>query len=164
MEREWGGGSCAQEIGPGPFECSVISRCLAASQGKWTREAECSRLWLHLPPIFHTPAQWGGWKLNTPPPRKKKIMAQHETSEAEREFDKATQSNKYLSADISIELFTDIWVTTVETLLPSKTHSLSTLPFKWVSVCLSVCKSQMPPSGCVLQETTMNGNLDRWVS
>lgn len=66
-------------------------------------------------------------------------MAQHETSEAEREFDKATQSNKCLSADISIELFTDIWVTTVETLMPSKTHSLSTLPIKWVGVRLSVC-------------------------
>lgn len=75
------------------------------------------------------------------------------SSEAEKEFDKATQTNEYLSADISIELFTDIWVTMVETLMPSKTRSLSTLPFKWVGVCLSVSRSQTPPGGRDLEET-----------
>lgn len=60
----------------------------------------------------------------------------------QREFDKATQSSEYLYADISIELFPDIWVTTLETLNPFKTRSLPTLPFKWMGGCLSVCPQE----------------------
>lgn len=71
----------------------------------------------------------------TPPP-KKGGGAQHDTSEAEREFDKVARRNEHLAADISIVLFTDMWVTPIETLLASVTRSLPRLP---LSGCLSVC-------------------------
>lgn len=71
----------------------------------------------------------------TPPP-KKKGGAQHDTSEAEREFDKVARRNEHLAADISIVLFADMWVTLTETILASVTRSLPRLP---LSGCLSVC-------------------------
>lgn len=75
------------------------------------------------------------------PPHSKKRTPHDDTSVAGREFDKVTPSNEYLAADISIVLFTDIWVTPTGDAsgLWGGASQPAQIALKWVSVRLFVC-------------------------